>query len=118
MMHVFSVTECLIDRTFCRIELELQNLITGFVENLPLQQLRNVWIQHDGALPHKSLNVKLYLMETSQNQVIGYGGFVERPRAHRIGLLLMGTDKGAGICDPSANIAGSSKTHYWSLCIP
>ncbi|GBN96815.1 hypothetical protein AVEN_169052-1 [Araneus ventricosus] len=57
----------------------LQDVITDFVENLPLHQLRNVWFQHDGAHPHKISNVKLYLMETFQNQVIGYGGFVEWP---------------------------------------
>ncbi|GBM69740.1 hypothetical protein AVEN_75384-1 [Araneus ventricosus] len=58
----------------------LQDLITDFVENLPLHQLRNVWFQHDGAPPHQISNVKQYLMETFQNQVIGYVGFVEWPR--------------------------------------
>ncbi|GBN87454.1 hypothetical protein AVEN_149389-1 [Araneus ventricosus] len=57
----------------------LQDVITDFVENIPLHQLRNVWFQHDGAPPHQISNVKQYLMETFQNQVIGYGGFVERP---------------------------------------
>ncbi|GBM07348.1 hypothetical protein AVEN_187887-1 [Araneus ventricosus] len=57
----------------------LQDVITDFVENLPLHQLRNVWFQHDGTPPHKISNVKQYLMETLQNQVIGYGGFVEWP---------------------------------------
>ncbi|GBL76474.1 hypothetical protein AVEN_53230-1 [Araneus ventricosus] len=46
----------------------LQDVITDFVENLPLHQLRNVWFHHDGA--HK---------ETFQNQVIGFAGFVEWP---------------------------------------
>ncbi|GBN50620.1 hypothetical protein AVEN_201652-1 [Araneus ventricosus] len=55
----------------------LQDVITNFVENLPLQQLRNVWFQHDGVPPHKISNVKQYPMETFQNQVIRYGGFVE-----------------------------------------
>ncbi|GBL93892.1 hypothetical protein AVEN_153650-1 [Araneus ventricosus] len=57
----------------------LQDVITDFVENLPLHELRNVWFQHDGAPPHKISNVKQYLMETFQNQIIGYGGFVEWP---------------------------------------
>ncbi|GBN90155.1 hypothetical protein AVEN_67910-1 [Araneus ventricosus] len=57
----------------------LQDIITDFVENLPLHQLRNVWFQHGGAPLHKISNVKQYLMETFQNQVIGYGGFVEWP---------------------------------------
>ncbi|GBL98927.1 hypothetical protein AVEN_165742-1 [Araneus ventricosus] len=41
----------------------LQDVITDFVENLPLHQLRNVWFQHDGAPPHKISNVKQYLMK-------------------------------------------------------
>ncbi|GBN01960.1 hypothetical protein AVEN_166581-1 [Araneus ventricosus] len=49
----------------------MQDVITDFVENLPLHQLRNVWFPHDGAPPHKISNVKQYLMETFQNQVIG-----------------------------------------------
>ncbi|GBM34986.1 hypothetical protein AVEN_240351-1 [Araneus ventricosus] len=49
----------------------------GLVENLPLHQIRNVWFQHDGAPRHKNSNVKQYLMETFQNQVIGSGGFIE-----------------------------------------
>ncbi|GBM46517.1 hypothetical protein AVEN_215026-1 [Araneus ventricosus] len=57
----------------------LQDAITDFVENLPLHQLRNVWFQHDGIPPHNISNVKQYLIETFQNQVIGYGGFVEWP---------------------------------------
>ncbi|GBL75402.1 hypothetical protein AVEN_194594-1 [Araneus ventricosus] len=57
----------------------LQDVITDFVENLPLHQLRNVWFQYDGAPQHKISNVKQYLMEIFQNQVIGYGGFVEWP---------------------------------------
>ncbi|GBL75663.1 hypothetical protein AVEN_154976-1 [Araneus ventricosus] len=49
----------------------LKVVITDFVENLPLPQLRNVWFQHDGAPPLKISNLKQYLMETFQNQVIG-----------------------------------------------
>ncbi|GBM44316.1 hypothetical protein AVEN_232108-1 [Araneus ventricosus] len=56
----------------------LHVVVTDFDENLPLHQLRNVWFQHDATPPHKISNVKQYLMETFQNQVIGYGGFVER----------------------------------------
>ncbi|GBM88400.1 hypothetical protein AVEN_149453-1 [Araneus ventricosus] len=36
-------------------------------------------VQHDGAPPYKISNAKLYLMEAFQNQIIGYGGFVEWP---------------------------------------
>ncbi|GBN34149.1 hypothetical protein AVEN_79350-1 [Araneus ventricosus] len=102
MRHVFRVTECLIDRTFIpgrgifndrlsgpvfyegtltvqRYLKLLQDVITDFVENLTLHQLQNLWFQHDGAPPHKISNVKQYLMKTFQNQIIGYGGFVEWP---------------------------------------
>ncbi|GBM28060.1 hypothetical protein AVEN_27447-1 [Araneus ventricosus] len=48
----------------------LQDVITDFVENLLMDQLRNVWFQHDGSPPHKISNVKQYLMETFQNQVL------------------------------------------------
>ncbi|GBL90076.1 hypothetical protein AVEN_135441-1 [Araneus ventricosus] len=68
--------------TVQRYLLLLQDVITDFFENLPLHQLRNVLFQHNGVPPHKISNVKQYLMETFQNQVIGYGGFVEWPRAH------------------------------------
>ncbi|GBN30196.1 hypothetical protein AVEN_263065-1, partial [Araneus ventricosus] len=55
----------------------LQDVITDFVKNLELHQLRNAWIQHGGAPPHNISNVKQYLMEGFQNQVIGHGSFVE-----------------------------------------
>ncbi|GBL74171.1 hypothetical protein AVEN_231055-1 [Araneus ventricosus] len=63
-----------------------------------------------GAPLKKISNVKPYLMETFQNEVIWYGGFIEwSPRSPDSTTLdfLWG-----GICDPSANIAGSSTTHY------
>ncbi|GBN72708.1 hypothetical protein AVEN_57193-1 [Araneus ventricosus] len=40
----------------------LQDVITDFLENLPLHQLRNVWFQHDDAPPHKIPNFKQYLI--------------------------------------------------------
>ncbi|GBL98659.1 hypothetical protein AVEN_19709-1 [Araneus ventricosus] len=55
----------------------LQDVITDFLENILSYQLRNVWSQHDGIAPHKISNARQYLMETFQNQAIGYGGFVE-----------------------------------------
>ncbi|GBM82044.1 hypothetical protein AVEN_56187-1 [Araneus ventricosus] len=54
----------------------LQDVIIDFAENLPFHHLRNIWFQYDSAPPHKISNVKQYLMETFQSQVIGYGGFV------------------------------------------
>ncbi|GBN95813.1 hypothetical protein AVEN_229317-1 [Araneus ventricosus] len=66
----------------------LQNVITDFVESLPFHQLRNVLFQHDGAPPHKISNAKQYLMETFQNQFIGYGGLVEWPPRSPVLTLL------------------------------
>ncbi|GBM00330.1 hypothetical protein AVEN_32668-1 [Araneus ventricosus] len=76
----------------------LQVVITDFLENLPLHQLRNLWFQCDGAPPHKISNFKQYLMETFQNQVIGIGGFVEwpprSPDLTRLDFFLWGHIKG------------------------
>ncbi|GBM60337.1 hypothetical protein AVEN_108122-1 [Araneus ventricosus] len=46
----------------------LKDVITDFVENLPLHQLRSVWFQHDCASPHKISYVTQYLMDTFQIQ--------------------------------------------------
>ncbi|GBM07612.1 hypothetical protein AVEN_230045-1 [Araneus ventricosus] len=48
-------------------------------KDLPLSDLRNVRFQHDGAPPHKVSSVQQYIRETFQQQVIGYGGYVEWP---------------------------------------
>ncbi|GBN00350.1 hypothetical protein AVEN_270120-1 [Araneus ventricosus] len=61
----------------------MQDAITDFVENLSLHHLRNVWFQQHGAPPYKISNVKQYLMEAFQNQVIAYGGPIKwSPRSH------------------------------------
>ncbi|GBN15388.1 hypothetical protein AVEN_122839-1 [Araneus ventricosus] len=82
----------------------LQDVITDFVENLPLHQLRNVWFQHYGAPAHKISNVKQYLMETIQNPVIGYGGFVEwlsrSPDLTPLDVFLWGHIKGQVYATP------------------
>ncbi|GBO29652.1 hypothetical protein AVEN_162632-1 [Araneus ventricosus] len=36
-------------------------------------------VQHDGAPPHKVSSVQKYNRDTFQQQVIGYGGYVEWP---------------------------------------
>ncbi|GBN98142.1 hypothetical protein AVEN_265234-1 [Araneus ventricosus] len=93
----------------------LQDVITNFVENLPLHELQNVWFQHDGSPPQKISNVEQYLMETFQNQVIGYGGFMGPPRSHDLtpmDFFLWGNIKGQVYENPSANTEGSSTTHY------
>ncbi|GBO23202.1 hypothetical protein AVEN_17083-1 [Araneus ventricosus] len=76
----------------------LQDVITECVENLLFHQLRNVWFQHDGAPPHKISNAKQYLMETFQNEFIGYDGLVEwpprSPDLNLLGFFLWGHIKG------------------------
>ncbi|GBM12387.1 hypothetical protein AVEN_6862-1 [Araneus ventricosus] len=67
---------------------------------------------YDGAPMRKISNVKQYLMETFQNQVIGYGGFIVWPPHSSDWTSSYGTHKRAGICDPSDNIAGCSTSHY------
>ncbi|GBM31260.1 hypothetical protein AVEN_247612-1 [Araneus ventricosus] len=58
---------------------ERKDVISDFLEDLPLSDLRNVWFQHDGVSPHKVSSVQLYIQDTYQQQVIGYGGCVEWP---------------------------------------
>ncbi|GBM39118.1 hypothetical protein AVEN_162637-1 [Araneus ventricosus] len=42
-------------------------------------QLRNVWLQNDGAPAQNTSPVKQYLVEEFGEQIIGYGGFQEWP---------------------------------------
>ncbi|GBL92631.1 hypothetical protein AVEN_123802-1 [Araneus ventricosus] len=56
-----------------------EDVISDFLEDLPLSDLRNVWFQHDGAPPHEISSVRQYIRDTFQQQVIGYGGCVEWP---------------------------------------
>ncbi|GBM79325.1 hypothetical protein AVEN_104866-1 [Araneus ventricosus] len=54
-----------------------EDVISDFLEDLPLDDPRNVWFQHDGAPPHKVSCVQQYIRDTFQQQVIGYGDCVE-----------------------------------------
>ncbi|GBN11937.1 hypothetical protein AVEN_269098-1 [Araneus ventricosus] len=54
-----------------------KDVISDFLEDLPLSDLRNVWFQHDGAPPQKISSVQQFIRETFQQQVIGSGGCVE-----------------------------------------
>ncbi|GBM50481.1 hypothetical protein AVEN_127542-1 [Araneus ventricosus] len=56
-----------------------KDIISDFLEDLPLSDLRNVWFQHDGGPPHKVSSVQQYIRDTFQQQVIGHGGCVEWP---------------------------------------
>ncbi|GBM74150.1 hypothetical protein AVEN_216159-1 [Araneus ventricosus] len=56
-----------------------KDVISDFLKDLPLSDLRNVWFQHDGAPQHNLSSVQQYIRDTFQQQVIGYGGSVEWP---------------------------------------
>ncbi|GBN60448.1 hypothetical protein AVEN_172982-1 [Araneus ventricosus] len=57
----------------------MKGIISDFLEDLPLSDLRNVWFQHDGVTPHKVSSVQQYIRDIFQQNVIGYGGCVEWP---------------------------------------
>ncbi|GBN02808.1 hypothetical protein AVEN_1707-1 [Araneus ventricosus] len=56
-----------------------KDVISDFLEDLPLSDYQNVWFQHDDAPPHKVSSVQQYIRDTFQQQVIRYGGCVEWP---------------------------------------
>ncbi|GBM83970.1 hypothetical protein AVEN_138083-1 [Araneus ventricosus] len=43
------------------------------------KKLQKIWFQHDGEPAHKTSSVNQYLVEEFGEQIIGYGGFQERP---------------------------------------
>ncbi|GBO00096.1 hypothetical protein AVEN_79305-1 [Araneus ventricosus] len=65
-------------------------------------------VQYDGVLPHKISNIKQYLMETFQNQFIGYDGFVEWPPHSTdltpLDLFLWGHIKGQVYATPPSTL--------------
>ncbi|GBN07509.1 hypothetical protein AVEN_252885-1 [Araneus ventricosus] len=68
--------------TYCGRKEKIKDVISNFLENLPLRELRNVWFQHEGTPPHKVSSFQQYIWDTFQQQVIGYGGCVEwHPRS-------------------------------------
>lgn len=57
----------------------LQTYLTENLENIELEDRRNMWFQHDGAPPHYMAAVKNWLNENFQNKWIGRGGPVPWP---------------------------------------
>ncbi|GBO45408.1 hypothetical protein AVEN_253867-1 [Araneus ventricosus] len=57
----------------------MKDVISDFLEDLTLSDLRNVGFQHEDAPPHKVSSVQQYIRDTFQQQVIGYGDCVEWP---------------------------------------
>ncbi|GBM62429.1 hypothetical protein AVEN_66710-1, partial [Araneus ventricosus] len=88
--------------------------------DLPLSDHRNVFSQHNGALPHKVSVVQHYIRDTFQQQVIGYGGCVEcpprSPDLNPLAFFSVGMHQTASVCNPSTNAAGTSKPYYACLC--
>ncbi|GBN55944.1 hypothetical protein AVEN_165917-1 [Araneus ventricosus] len=74
--------------------------MSDFLEDSPLSDLRNVWFQHDGAPLHKVSSVQQYIFECTVGHLIG---------PEPIGLFSMGIHQIASVCNPSTNIAGTSK---------
>ncbi|GBN43650.1 hypothetical protein AVEN_215265-1 [Araneus ventricosus] len=75
-LHNVQHSRCYGDRSISNTS---SKILQCWRRNLPLHQLQNIWFEHVGAPPHKISNVKQYLMEAFQNQVIKYGGFVKWP---------------------------------------
>ncbi|GBM35209.1 hypothetical protein AVEN_175814-1 [Araneus ventricosus] len=78
-IFVWFATPKIVTRHNAEERKKRKDVIPGFLEDLPLSDLRNVWFQHDGAPPHKVSSVQQYIRDTFQQQVIGYGGCVEWP---------------------------------------
>lgn len=57
----------------------LQVHLERFLDDLPLRLLPQVWYQHDGAPPHFSRRVRLFLNDAFPNRWIGRGGPINWP---------------------------------------
>ncbi|GBM39967.1 hypothetical protein AVEN_142242-1 [Araneus ventricosus] len=89
-------------------------------EDLPLSDLRNVWFQHDGAPPHKVSSAQHYILDTFQQQVIGYGGCVEwpplSPDLKPLDFFLWVYIKQRVYATPPPTLQELSKPYYGCLC--
>ncbi|GBM71243.1 hypothetical protein AVEN_130468-1, partial [Araneus ventricosus] len=97
-----------------------KDVISKFLEDLPLSDLRNVWFQHDSASPHTVSSAQQYIRDTLQQQAIGYGGCVElpprSPDLNSLDFFSVGIHQTASVCNPSTNFVGTSKPYYGCLC--
>jgi hypothetical protein len=59
--------------------LVLRNTLPLLMENVSLAMRRDMWFQHDGALPHFSFVVRAHLNNTYGEQWIGTAGLVAWP---------------------------------------
>ncbi|GBM38164.1 hypothetical protein AVEN_48496-1 [Araneus ventricosus] len=70
--------------------------------------------------PHKVSSVQQYIRDTFQQQAIVYGGCVEWPPRsldlNPLDFFSVWLHQIASVCNPSTNIAGTSKPYYGCLC--
>lgn len=57
----------------------LQTSVTDFLDDLPLQQVLEMWFQHDGAPPHRFGPVGEWINNVFGQRCFGYGGITEWP---------------------------------------
>lgn len=57
----------------------LETNLFGFIDDVPLNIVQNMWYQHDGAPPHRGREVIAWLHEHFPNKWIGNGGPVAWP---------------------------------------
>ena len=66
----------------------LEDAISNFIDDLPLSDSLNLWFQHDSSPLHRVSSVQQYLLDTFQQQIIGYGSCVElSPRSPELNPL-------------------------------
>ncbi|GBN34646.1 hypothetical protein AVEN_97131-1 [Araneus ventricosus] len=72
------------------------------------------------APPHKVSRLQQNIRDTFQQQVIGYGGCVEwpprSPDLNPLDFFPVGIHQTSSVCNPSTNIAGTSKPYCRCLC--
>lgn len=57
----------------------LENYLSDYLENLPIERLRHLWFQQDGAPPHNLRAVREFLHREFPDQWIGNRGVVRWP---------------------------------------
>lgn len=86
----------------------LQEELPPLLAHVPLQLRLNMWLQHDGAPPHKARRVTEYLHNTFANRWIGINGPIEwapkSPDLTPLDYFLWGTLKNQVYKTPTRNL--------------
>ena len=94
----------------------LEDAISNFEDDLPLNDLQNFRFQHDSASPHKVSSFQQYLWNTFQQLITGHSSCMEVfTWPEPIGLFCSGDTSSRECMHPSINIAGTLKLYYWCL---